>query len=86
MKTLDASRIRPYISNMESEKTIEQQICLQIINMNLKEAQRLISQNDLVFHVLENDGKYFMRSDPCFISHRINLIVRRGRVVGTEVG
>ncbi len=70
---------------MEFEKTIEEQTRLDVLNMNLKEAIDLIVKRDLVYHVLEQDGKTFDRTDSCYLSHRINLIVRHGRVIGTEI-
>lgn len=70
---------------MEFEKTIEQQTCFDVINMNLKQAIDLIVERDLIYHVLEQDGKIFERTDPCYISSRINLIVRHSRVIGTEI-
>lgn len=71
---------------MEFEKTIEQETCLNVLNLSVRDAIKLIRENDLTFHVLEQDGKFLKHNDPCYISDRINLIVRRGRVIGTEIG
>lgn len=70
---------------MNLEKTIEEQTCLDIINLHIKEAIDLIRSRNLTFHVLEQDRQFFPRTDPCFISDRINLFVRRNRVVGTLI-
>lgn len=70
---------------MNYEKTVEERTRLDVLNMNIKEAIDLIVERELVYHVLEQDGQYFERTDPCYISHRLNLIVRRGRVIGTEI-
>lgn len=70
---------------MDFEKTIEQKTCISVLNLGIRDAINLILQNDLAFHVLEVDGKVKKRTDPCYISSRINLIVHKGRVVGTEI-
>jgi hypothetical protein len=70
---------------MRYDKTNEEITCLDVINLSKREAINLILSRDLVFHILESERNYYARRDPCYCSHRINLKILKGKVVGAEV-
>lgn len=70
---------------MESYKTIEQKTCLDVLNLGEYEAITLIKERGLVSHVLKRDMESFPRADKSFISHRINLKVKRGKVISAQI-
>ena len=71
---------------MQEYKTIEQRTCLDVMNLNKFDATKLIRTRGLVDNISEEGKIVYPKKDPCFISHRINLKIYRGRVVSAVIG
>lgn len=64
---------------------IENKVISKLYGMTKGEAFSFIKENDLVPRLLKEDRTAY-KKDEVYCSHRINLFVARGRVVGAEIG
>ena len=67
-------------------KTLEEKTCLDIMNLKKGEAISKIFKRGLVANIIEENRVTYPKTDPCYISHRINLKIYRGRVVSAVIG
>lgn len=74
------------VFEMNTEKTVEQGTCLDVMNLHKWKAISLIRDRGLVDHIIEEERQKYPHSDPCYISHRINLKIRRGHVISATIG
>lgn len=71
---------------MKHKKTIEEKTCFDVMNLREWEATNIIRERGLCDRIIWRDGKDQPKFDPCYISHRIGLKIRRGFVIGTNIG
>ena len=71
---------------MKYNKTIEQKTCFEVLNLRDYEATSLIRERGLVDRVVWQDGKNVPPTDPCYISSRINLKIKRGKIISAQIG
>lgn len=70
---------------MKTKKTKEEKTCLDVLNLKEWDAVQLIRERGLVSHTIKRDREDFPRKDNCYISSRINLKVRRGKVISAQI-
>lgn len=71
---------------MQFKKTVEEETCVDVMNLTKRDACAMIRERGLVDNILEENKKKFPKTDPCYISHRINLKLWRGRVISAKIG
>jgi hypothetical protein len=71
---------------MYLDKTTEEKTCQDVLNLWSNEAVQLIRERGLVDRVIWQDGKDLSKSDSCYISHRINLKVKKGKIISAMIG
>ena len=69
----------------QNQELLEVRVARKVHGMEKAEAISLIQRNDLVPRVLQEDKQFYPRTKD-YISHRINLYIRKGRIFSSEIG
>lgn len=70
---------------MQKYDLIENKVASRLYGMTKSEAISYIKENELIPRVIKEDKVVYPKTHD-FISHRLNLIIYRGKVISVEIG
>lgn len=65
---------------------IELEIARDCYGLSRSDCLRLIKDHDLVARILQEDKEVFPSNMNCYCSHRLNLILKKGKVISVSIG
>lgn len=65
---------------------IENEIARDCYGLTKSEAVRLIRDHDLIVRILQEDKNEYAVNNKTYHSYRLNLVIRKNKVVGVSIG